>query len=174
MVMPNSSAIKTPEEKRHYEQELDKLSPFEVKNTLIEMAEKEAQTSTHSFLNAGRGNPNWLLSLPRHAFFLLGQFALEESGRVSYDTEIGITASPSSKGLGDRLHQFISNNKDKTGATLLQEYFSYMITNYNVDPDEFAYELVDGICGDHYPTPDRILKYTEIICRDYIRWAMGG
>lgn len=174
MAGPIIPTIKTPEEKRHYEQELDKLSPFEVKNTLIEMAEKEAQSSTNAFLNAGRGNPNWLLSWPRHAFFLLGQFALEEADRVSYDTAVGIVESPKIKGLGDRLHQFITKNKDKTGATLLLEYFSYMLTNYNVDPDEFAYELVDGICGDHYPTPDRILKYTQIICRDYIRWAMGG
>ena len=34
--------------------------------------------------------------------------------------------------------------------------------------------MVDGILGDHYPTPPRVLKYTEIMTRDYIRWAMGG
>ena len=42
------------------------------------------------------------------------------------------------------------------------------------NPDEFVFELVDGITGDHYPTPPRILKYTEIITRNYLRWAMGG
>lgn len=165
---------KTPQQKRKFEQDLDKLSPFEIKNTLIEMAEQEAKTSTHTMLNAGRGNPNWLLSWPRRAFFLLGQFAMDECERISYDTSMGIAASPGKKGIGNRLRQFITAHKDDVGARVLLEYFSYMICTFNVDEDDFAYELVDGIAGDHYPTPDRILPYTELITREYLRWAMGG
>lgn len=43
---------------RSYEKELEKMSPFEIKNKLIEMAQEDARKSTATFLNAGRGNPN--------------------------------------------------------------------------------------------------------------------
>ncbi|MDE6389811.1 MAG: bifunctional aspartate transaminase/aspartate 4-decarboxylase [Duncaniella sp.] len=49
-----------------------------------------------------------------------------------------------------------------------------MTETRKADPDDFVFELVDGILGDHYPTPPRILRYTEQITRDYLRWAMGG
>ena len=42
---------------RSYEKELEKMSPFEIKNKLIEMAQEDARKSTATFLNAGRGNP---------------------------------------------------------------------------------------------------------------------
>ena len=52
------------------------LSPFELKDTLISLASSKAD---RVMLNAGRGNPNFLATLPRGAFFLLGQFALTEA-----------------------------------------------------------------------------------------------
>jgi aspartate 4-decarboxylase len=33
-------------------------------------------------LNAGRGNPDWIATTPREAFFTLGSFAIRESKRV--------------------------------------------------------------------------------------------
>ena len=63
--------------------ELAKLSPFQLKDELIACEGRtQGKSATHQFLNAGRGNPNWIATTPREAFFLLGQFALEESKRV--------------------------------------------------------------------------------------------
>ena len=59
-------------ENRDYERELEKMSPFEIKNRLIAMAQDDARKSSATFLNAGRGNPNWISTVPREAFFLLG------------------------------------------------------------------------------------------------------
>ena len=42
--------------------DLDSLSPFELKDKLIEIASSDAQ---RMMLNAGRGNPNFLATLPR-------------------------------------------------------------------------------------------------------------
>lgn len=159
---------------RNYEKRLESMSPFEIKNTLISLAERDARCSTSTFLNAGRGNPNWLLSYPRKAFFLLGDFAMEEADRVKYDDEWGIVASPYSKGIAERFRAFIAQHKDEIGAKVLNHFYTYMTTEHKIDPDELVFELVDGILGDHYPTPPRILKCTEIITRDYLRWAMGG
>lgn len=161
-------------ENRAFEKALEKMSPFEIKGTLISLAEKDAQRSTATFLNAGRGNPNWLLSRPRKAFFLLGQFAVSESERKVYDGPLGIATSPASAGVAGRFLDFVEANKADAGAEVLKHYYDYMTSVYGVDPDDFVFELVDGILGDHYPTPPRILRYTEMITRDYLRWAMGG
>src|SRR5437763_521260 len=36
------------------------------------------------------------------------------------------------------------------------------------DPDDFVYELTDGVIGDRYPGPDRICVHTERILREYL------
>ena len=70
---------------RHYFDSISDLSPFEIKDELIKLARKGAEKSARLFLNAGRGNPNWTATRAREAFFLLGQFALTEAKRTSYD-----------------------------------------------------------------------------------------
>lgn len=49
------------------------LSPFEIKDELIQLAHGSGQTAARMFINAGRGNPNWIATRAREAFFLLGQ-----------------------------------------------------------------------------------------------------
>ncbi len=58
------------------------LSPFEIKDELISLARTSGQATAHVFLNAGRGNPNWIATRAREIFLLLGQFALDEARRV--------------------------------------------------------------------------------------------
>src|SRR5512139_3322715 len=62
--------------------EYEGLSPFEIKDFLAKAASRTAGTSAVTYLNAGRGNPTWIATEPREAFFLLGQFAIVESKRV--------------------------------------------------------------------------------------------
>lgn len=157
-----------------FEKALSNMSPFEIKGTLIDLAEKDAQRSTATFLNAGRGNPNWLLSFPRKAFFTLGEFAMSEADRVAYDKEIGIVASPTQEGVAARFRAFLDANKDKVGAKVLNHFYTHVTGDLKVDPDELVFEMVDGILGDHYPTPPRILNSVETVTREYLRWAMGG
>ena len=59
---------------RDFEQQMSKISPFELKNRLINMADESVRKLAHTMLNAGRGNPNWIAPTPREAFFLLGNF----------------------------------------------------------------------------------------------------
>lgn len=157
-----------------FEKALENISPFEIKNTLINLAEKDSQRSTATLLNAGRGNPNWLLSYPRKAYFLLGEFAMSEADRVAYDESIGIVASPTEVGMASRFLSFIDDHKDEIGAKVLKHFYTHMTEELGAVPDELVFELVDGILGDHYPTPPRILKYVEVITREYLRQAMGG
>lgn len=50
------------------------LSPFEFKDELIKLATSKAD---RLMLNAGRGNPNFLATIPRYAFYVLGILHLE-------------------------------------------------------------------------------------------------
>ncbi len=59
------------------------LSPFEIKNDLAAIATKTSRAAQVAYLNAGRGNPNWIATEPRSGFFLLGQFAITESRLVT-------------------------------------------------------------------------------------------
>lgn len=155
------------------EQKLEQLSPFEVKNKLQDLAAKEAQLSTHTLLNAGRGNPNWIATAPREAFFLLGAFAMEEARRVEDDSKNGLAGSPAQDGCAGRFAEFLAENADKPGADLLNKALAY-IKLQSWDEDEVVYEWVDGVIGDHYPTPDRILKYTEKIVQRYLAQQLGN
>src|SRR6187402_2608549 len=86
---------------------LDHLSPFQLKDELIKYARGQARAAGtgHKFLNAGRGNPNWIATTPREAFFLLGQFALAESRRVWDERDLG--GMPSRDGIAERLRAFL-------------------------------------------------------------------
>ncbi|MCH4056015.1 MAG: hypothetical protein LKE82_07930 [Acetobacter fabarum] len=69
------------------------LSPFELKDQLIRLASGRAQ---RAMLDAGRGNPNFLATLPRQGFFQLGMFAAADSALTfSYMAEgVGGDAPP--------------------------------------------------------------------------------
>lgn len=73
--------LKGTEEIKELVKEYKNLSPFELKNKLIAMAKSTEKKGVATFLNAGRGNPNWTASTPRQAFFTLGLFAVEETKR---------------------------------------------------------------------------------------------
>ena len=78
---------------KDFEQQMSKISPFELKNRLISMADESVRKMAHTMLNAGRGNPNWIATTPREAFFLLGKFGLEECRRT-FDLSEGFAGLP--------------------------------------------------------------------------------
>lgn len=149
-------------ENRDLEKRLKQMSPFEIKNRLIEMAQTDARNSTATFLNAGRGNPNWIATEPREAFFLLGKFGLEECRRVTYNP-VGIAGIPSEDGIGERFRKFLDYNKEERGAALISRTFEYLVSKHEFDPDILAHEFAEAVIGDQYPTPDRILKSAMMV-----------
>ena len=88
--------------------EFDKLGPFEIKDFVQKVASKTALENSLSYLNAGRGNPNWVATEPREAFFLLGQFAITESKRV-LDLPPGVGGMPGAEGIAGRLEAWLRN-----------------------------------------------------------------
>jgi aspartate 4-decarboxylase len=154
-------------------QKFETLSPFEIKNELIELAKSTSRVSQSAFLNAGRGNPNWISTTPREGYFLLGQFAITESKRVM-DQSPGVGGMPQAKDIAARLDAWLAAHKDMPGADFLSAMVKFAIKTFKFDPDAFVHELVDSIIGDNYPVPDRMLVHNERIVHEYLMWAMCG
>ena len=149
------------------------LSPFEVKDELIKIARRTTSKSNLAFLNAGRGNPNWIATKPRAAFFLLGQFALTESMRVM-NLPAGVGGMPQAPGIAARLQEWLSRHPHSPGADTLGGMIDFAVAKFGFQPDAFVHELVDSIIGDSYPVPDRMLVHNERVVHEYLMWAMCG
>jgi aspartate 4-decarboxylase len=149
------------------------LSPFEIKDELINLARKASRTTQSAFLNAGRGNPNWIATTPREGFFLLGQFAMTESKRVM-DHPAGIGGMAQASGIARRLEGWLEKQREMPGAPFLKSMVEFATKKFGFDADAFVHELVDSIIGDNYPVPDRMLVHNEKIVQEYLMWAMCG
>jgi aspartate 4-decarboxylase len=164
----------TTRQKQHLSKmrELEKLSPFELKDKLIKLASEQARASTRAMLNAGRGNPNWIATTPREAFFALGQFGIAEAKRVWDEPDLG--GMPQKQGIGQRFTAFLERNASLPGVALLRASLEFGVSRLGFDADAFVHELTDSIIGDNYPVPDRMLVHCERIVHDYLVQEMCG
>src|SRR5947209_19678561 len=110
----------------------EKLSPFEIKDFLIRHAHAASEESAISFINAGRGNPNWVATTPRDAFFLLGQFAMVESRRV-LDLPPGLGGMPKASGVRSRLSAWLASQVATPGALFLAEMIPWTLERFGFD-----------------------------------------
>src|ERR1700760_789617 len=149
------------------------LSPFEIKDELINLAKETSKRTQSAFLNAGRGNPNWVATTPREGFFLLGQFAITESKRVM-EHPAGVGGMPQAKGIAARFESWLAKHSDMPGATFLKEMLPFAVKKFGFDPDAFVHELVDSIIGDNYPVPDPLRGHKEGIVHEFLMGAVGG
>ncbi|MDP4092643.1 MAG: aspartate 4-decarboxylase [Bacillota bacterium] len=153
-------------QRKEIEKIYGKVSPFELKDKLIELAECGRKKSTHTLLNAGRGNPNWTASTPREAFFTFGLFAVSETKRTWNVNDLA--GMPGKTGIADRLRVFIKESRTLPGTELVEKILEYGISELELEPDVWVYELADGIIGDNYPIPDRMLMNVERAVKNYL------
>src|ERR1700748_1212145 len=108
----------------------EKLGPFEIKDFLAKVASKSAQEASLTYLNAGRGNPNWVATEPREASFLLGQFAVTESKRV-LDLPPGVGGMPKAAGIADRMAAWVKEHSDMPGAEFLGAMVPWAVKKFS-------------------------------------------
>lgn len=149
----------------------DALSPFELKDKLIAVASSDAQ---RLMLNAGRGNPNFLATLPRWAFLSLGDFALRESERSYSYLDSGFGGLPEHAGIVQRFEAYAVNHRQTDGVRFLQAAISYVSDQLGLDRDGFLFEMVSAFLGSTYPTPPRMLCHIEEIVKAYLAQEMFG
>lgn len=146
------------------------LSPFELKDALIEMASSQ---SDRLMLNAGRGNPNFLATLPRHGFFQFGLFAMSEAER-SYVYMSNVGGFPHREGIEARFEIFARAGAEVPGVRFIEAAVSYVRDQLGLSAGDFIYEMCEAILGCNYPVPDRMLRLTEQIVGQYIHREMIG
>ena len=122
-------------QRKEIERIYGKISPFELKNKLISLAEESMEKGAHSLLNAGRGNPNWTAATPREAFFTFGLFSTLETRRVWNDNDLA--GMPQKSGIAKRFKTFIKLNPSYPGIKLLNDIINYGITIKKFNPDDW-------------------------------------
>ena len=145
------------------------LSPFELKDALIQTAKK----SNQMMLNAGRGNPNFLATTPRHGFFQFGLFAMTEAER-SYVYMKDVGGFPQRDGIEARFEIFIKNHAGTPGVKFIEAAVSYVRDQLGLSAGDFIYEMCEAILACNYPVPDRMLRLSEKVVAQYIHREMVG
>ena len=148
---------------------LTTISPFELKDELIKIAHN---SKNNTMLNAGRGNPNFLATVPRHGFFQLGQFALLEAERSFAYMPEGVGGFPLREGIEHRFETFCQNNSTVSGVDFMHGAVAYVRDQLGLSDGDFLYEMCEAILACNYPVPDRMLALSEKIVNQYIRQEM--
>lgn len=147
---------------KDFEKKLEGLGAFEISSKMLKLAQNNEKHN--AFLNAGRGNPNWINTQGRLALSRIIEFGVFESRRTMKDGNLaGYTALD---GIYERFIAFLdgSHEADK----FLCDAIDYSIKNLNVDKDELVKEFVDGAIANNYPVPSRCLVNTEKILNMYL------
>jgi aspartate 4-decarboxylase len=138
---------------------------------LIAIASSDSQ---RLMLNAGRGNPNFLATLPRWAFLSLGEFALREAERSYSYLDGGFGGLPEPDGIGRRFDAYEAGHRLTEGIRFLRSALSYVKERLGLNQDAFLGEMVGAFLGSTYPTPPRMLPHTEKIVKAYLAHEMFG
>lgn len=148
----------------------EEMSPFELKNVLIQMATDAAKKNNGKMLNAGRGNPNFLNTLARNAFNHLNLFATELAKQNTDIENLGLKIKP--QGIGKKFDDFLNKLEDTKSATFLKNAVNFCTTKLNLNLDELVHELADASLGDFYPSPPRIFPNIEKIIFEYLNQVL--
>lgn len=149
---------------RSDEKELEKLNAFEISNKMLELAQKNKKGNI--FLNAGRGNPNWINTKARLAFGRLLEFGIQESRRTMNEGDLaGYTELA---GIRERFEAFLEPSINEIDR-FLETVLAYVKDDLGLNQDEVVKEFIDGVIGNDYPFPSRALKNSEIIINQYLQ-----
>jgi len=149
----------------------DELSPFELKDQLIEIASSHAD---QMMLNAGRGNPNFLATHPRHAFLRLGDFAVKEAERSYSYLNSGFGGLPEKQGIVSRFDTYCMLNEGQDGLDFLRASLAFAEDHIGLSKQEFLFEMTSAFLGGNYPVPPRMLESFEKVVNHYLAQEMYG
>lgn len=147
------------------------MSPFELKNILIQMAEESAQKAGGEMLNAGRGNPNFLNTTVRKAFSYLNLFAAHLSESQTETKDLGLRLKR--QGIADKLKYYLEKCPKLAEVNFLRGAIDFAEKEFKLDADDFVFELTDAILGDFYPSPPRIFPGVEKVVNAYLTQVLS-
>ncbi len=130
-----------------------------------------ARESGRPLLDAGRGQPNWLATVPRAGFFRLGAFAVDEAVTASSSLLWG--QAPPQDGIAGRLAASLAGDTSM-GAQFLSTAVAYGIDELGFEADPWVGELTRAVLGAGYPSPTRMLAHLERVMERYITTVAGS
>lgn len=137
--------------KKSYDRDKESLGAFEISADMLELAKHNFGSNT--FLNAGRGNPNWINTRGRLAFCRIMEFGIAESRRtIDLGDLAGYTVE---QGIYQRLLGFL--DKDRDIDRFILNSVRYVKESLDIDEDVFVKEMADAVIGNTYPVPSRDL-----------------
>ncbi len=144
---------------------LNDLSPFELKNRLIKLAEGKKPSQ---MLNAGRGNPNFFNSFARKVFASLQNTCVEASTHFEKD----LVLYPS---VNDHNYEKVFNSAIKKWPQEQRDFFHNYIRflknaarNTNQSPNAILHDLFLSTLGTFYPSPPQIQPHLNLVARDFM------
>ena len=102
------------------------LSPFEIKDELIKLAKDTSRTTQSAFLNAGRGNPNWIATCRAKASSCSGNSPSPRAS-ASWSTRPASAACRRPRAAPARLDAWLDKHADMPGAPFLKAMVPYAV-----------------------------------------------
>lgn len=149
-----------------YEREMETLGAFEVSSKMLKLAQGNEKHKT--FLNAGRGNPNWINALGRLAFGKWVEFGVVESERTIHNGNLA--GYIEGDGIITRFQEFFREDDDVNN--FIKASVDYMADTLKLDRQEVILEFANGAVGNNYPVPSRCLVNTEKVLNAYLEKAL--
>lgn len=149
-----------------YEREMETLGAFEVSSKMLKLAQGNEKHKT--FLNAGRGNPNWINALGRLAFGKWVEFGVVESERTIHNGNLA--GYIEGDGVITRFQEFFREDDDVNN--FIKASVDYMADTLKLDRQEVILEFANGAVGNNYPVPSRCLVNTEKVLNAYLEKAL--
>lgn len=142
------------------------LSPFELKDTLDQVAKESSELNGKPVYNAGRGNPNFLSTMPREAFSLLNMVSnvIAEEEYPKY----GLSLMPEENGIANRFNKELNKHKNHLGYKFLSNALKYAKKIIKFNEDKMIHQMIIAVLGSYYPVPPRILDFHEIILENFL------
>ena len=154
-----------------------KLSPFELKNTLIYLARlKHPNDDFHTFLNAGRGNPNFFNHFVRVCFDKLQQACLALSANIqpiphiAKITDLKAYPLPGEMNFKNGILRKLKNVSTRE-RTFIERYVTFLdrtAKNAQQKPNKILHDLVLSMLGCFYPSPPRIQPHLNLIVKRFM------
>lgn len=152
-----------------------KLSPFELKNTLIFLAKTNSPGDDYiNFLNAGRGNPNFFNNFVRKCYSKLQSACLdvvnplETVPGVSTMEDLAVYPLPN-KGNFKSLILKNLRGATKREKDFITSYLSYLQSlEKNTNKNKIVYDVILSMMGCFYPSPPQIQPHLNSISKMFM------
>ncbi len=150
-----------------------KLSPFELKNTLIYLAKTNHPHDDYTeFLNAGRGNPNFFNNFVRKCYSKLQSACLEvvnpleDVPGTSTMEDLAVYPLPNK---GDFKSMILKNLRgvNKREKEFIEAYLGHLQT-LDKDKNKLVYDLILSMMGCFYPSPPQIQPHLNGLAKDFM------